>query len=166
MSGYFDTKIFRQGVARENRQMKQDGDTITLDVGFAEEPTWLYAEGGGAYVRTAEVNELKRWYVSFKVGRICRFFDRNGKPIERPRNADLDGKRWDCVLQYKVLNGDAAKLQPRGFWADAIQLKPADEITFAPMEANATPTTVNEPVASESEQPFPMAGENDKDLPF
>lgn len=156
LSGYFDVKVFRQGVARENRQFKNDGDTITFDVGFAEEPTWIYADGGSKYVREAMVNGLKRWYVSFKVGRICRFFDKDGHQITRPSNKDLDGKRWDCVIQYKVLNGDAAKLQPRGFWADAVQMKLADEITFAPMDATAKPTTVNEPIVESNEEDLPF----------
>ena len=44
-----------------------------------------------------------------------------------------------------MLNGDAAKLQPRGLWADAVQIKPADEITFAPMDGGtATPTTTDD----------------------
>ena len=82
---------------------------------------------------------------SVKVGRICRFFDKDGKHIDRPANADLDGKRWDCCIQYKVLNGDPTKLQPRGLWADAVQLKPADEITFAPMDGGTpAPTTTDD----------------------
>ena len=32
ISGYFDCRIFRQGVAKENRQMKPDGDTISFNV--------------------------------------------------------------------------------------------------------------------------------------
>ena len=151
LSGYFDCRVFRQGVAKENRPMKQDGDTVAFSVGFAEYPKEFAADGGEQFIREAEVNGLKRWYVSFKVGRICRFFGKDGSKIERPTNADLDGKRWDACLQYKVLNGDAAKLEPRGFWADAIQLKPADEITFAPMEGQAQGTT---DAPADDEPPF------------
>lgn len=145
ISGYFDCRIFRQGVAKENRQMKPEGDTIGFNVGFAEYPQEFAKNGAAGYIREAEVNGLKRWYVTFKVGRICRFFDKDGKHIDRPANADLDGKRWDCCIQYKVLNGDPTKLQPRGLWADAVQLKPADEITFAPMDGGtAAPTTTTD----------------------
>ena len=136
LSGYFDCRVFRQGVAKENRQMKPEGDTIGFNVSFSEYPQDLAKNGATEYIREADINGLKRWYITFKVGRICRFFDKDGKHIDRPANADLDGKRWDVCIQYKVLNGDAAKLQPRGLWADAVQLKPADEITFAPMDGS------------------------------
>jgi hypothetical protein len=145
LSGYFDCRIYRQGVAKENRQMKPEGDTIGFAVGFAEYPQEIAKNGAADYIRESVVNGLKRWYVTFKVGRICRFFDKDGKHIDRPLNADLDGKRWDACIQYKVLNGDAAKLQPRGLWADAVQIKPADEITFAPMDCGTTaPTTTTD----------------------
>lgn len=138
LSGYFDCRVFRNGVAKENRPMKQDGETIAFSVGFSEYPNELAADGGAEFIRETEVNGLKRWYVSFKIGRICAFFNPTGQRVERPTNETLDGKRWDAFLQYKVLHGDAAKLQPRGFWADAIQYRPADEISFAPMDG-ATP---------------------------
>lgn len=134
LSGYFNCRVYRNGVAKEARQMKQDGENITFDVGFAEYPKELTADGGTEFIKETEVNGLKRWYVSFKVGKICRFFDKEGKKMDRPSNLTLDSKRWDACLQYKVLHGDASKLQCRGFWADAIQLKPANEIAFAPMD--------------------------------
>ena len=146
LSGYFDCRVFRNGVAKEKRPMKQDGETIAFSVGFREYPNELAADGGAEFIRETEVNGLKRWYVSFKVGRICAFFDRNGQRGERPTNEMLDGKRWDAVLQYKVLHGDATKLQPRGFWVDAIQIRPADEIAFAPMDgATPQPSVTDEP---------------------
>lgn len=140
LGGYFDVKIYRNGVAREQRQMKNDGDTITFNVAFSEYPSELME--GKDYIREAVVNGLKRYYVSFKVGRICRFFDKDGKPMDRPKNADLDGKRWDCRIRYKVLHGDASKMQPRGFWADAVQIKPADDITFEPMDGQQNAASV------------------------
>ena len=152
LSGYFDCRVFRQGIAKENRPMKNEGDTITFSVGFAEYPTDIANAGGAAYIREAEVNGLKRWYVGWKVGRICAFFDKDGKKTERPLNADIDGKRFDVCIQYKVLNGDPAKLEPRGLWADAIQMKPADEITFAPMEGGTPTGTTETPI--EDELPF------------
>lgn len=169
LSGYFDCRIFRQGVAKENRQMKNDGDTVTFDVGFAEYPVQLEQGGGGAFIREAEVNGLKRWYVSFKVGRICRFFDKDGQKTERLSNADLDGKRWDACIQYKVLHGDPAKMQPRGFWADAIQLRPADEIAFAPMgggQGNGVAERIETtPEAPDPDKVLPRIDPNG-DLPF
>lgn len=158
LSGYFDCRVFRNGVAKESRPMKQDGETISFSVGFSEYPDAFKVDGGDEFIKETIVNDAKRWYVTFKVGKICAFFDRNGQRAERPTNEMLDGKRWDVCLQYKVLHGDAAKLQPRGFWADAIQLKPADEISFEPMEG-ATPekaVTTDEPApdVAGDEPPF------------
>lgn len=149
LEGYFDTKIFRQGVARENRVMKQDGETITFDIAFSEYPSEFARENGAEFIRETEVNGLKRWYVSLKVGRICRFFDRGGHVVERPKNAELDGKRWQIVAQYKVLHGDPSKMEARGFWADAIQLKPADEIVFAPMDGETPKSIVTDEYAQQ-----------------
>ena len=155
LSGYFDCRIFRQGVAKENRQMKPEGDTISFSVGFSEYPKEFAVDGGEQFIREAEVNGLKRWYVTFKVGRICAFFDKDGKKIDaRPTNAMLDGKRFDVCIQYKTLNGDPAKLQPRGFWADAIQMKPAEEITFAPMDDAQVQQAVTTEAPTDDEPPF------------
>jgi hypothetical protein len=148
VSGWFDCRIFRQGVAKENRPMKQDGDTINFTLSFAEYPQDFANFGGAEFIRRSEVNGLARYYVTIKIGRICAFFNKDGQKMkieERPTNAMLDGKRFDAIIQYKVLHGDPAKMEPRGFWADAIQIKPAEEIVFAPMNVTAQPTaTVND----------------------
>ena len=51
ISGYFDCRIYRQGVAKENRQMKPEGDTIGFSVGFAEYPQDIAKNGGAEYIR-------------------------------------------------------------------------------------------------------------------
>jgi len=43
-------------------------------------------------------------------------------------------------------------MQARGFWADAIQLKPADEITFAPMEGAQMQKGVTADAAPETDE--------------
>ena len=140
VSGWFDCRIFKNGVAKENRPMKQDGETISFVIAFSEYPQDFANFGGAEFIRTTEVNGVKRYYVTIKVGRICAFFDRNGAKCERPTNFMLDGKRFDAIIQYKTLHGDASKMEARGFWADAIQFKPADEIVFAPMDGAQQPT--------------------------
>ena len=105
VSGWFDCRIYRNGVAKEARPMKQDGDTVAFSMSFAEYPQEFADAGGAEYIKSKDANGLKRYYVSVKVGRICAFFDKSGKKIDRPKNVDIDGKRYDCIIQYKVLNG-------------------------------------------------------------
>ena len=138
VSGWFDCRIYRNGVAKEARPMKQDGDTIAFSLSFAEYPQEFAS--GAEFIKRKDVNGQARYYVTIKVGRICAFFDRNGAKCERPTNFMLDGKRFDAIIQYKTLHGDASKMEARGFWADAIQFKPADEIVFAPMDGAQQPT--------------------------
>ena len=149
VSGWFDCRIYRNGVAKEARPMKQDGDTVAFSMSFAEYPQEFADAGGAEYIKSKDANGLKRYYVSVKVGRICAFFDKSGKKIDRPKNVDIDGKRYDCIIQYKVLNGDPAKMEPRGLWADAMQMRPSEDITFAPMDDGQQPTAtiVEEPAA-------------------
>ena len=85
VSGYFDCRIFRQGVAKENRQMKPEGDTVSFNVGFAEYPQEFAKNGAAEYIREAEVNGLKRWYVTFKVEhRSYLPLLRQGRQAHRP----------------------------------------------------------------------------------
>ena len=156
VSGWFDCRIFRQGIAKENRPMKQDGDTIGFTMSFAEYPQEFANFGGAEFVRETMVNGLKRYYVTIKVGKICAFFDKDGRKMEqRPTNISLDGKRFDAIIQFKTLHGDASKMEPRGFWADAIQIRPAEDITFAPMDMNAQPTanTFDQPIEPLGDEP-------------
>ena len=139
VSGWFDCRIYRNGVAKEARPMKQDGDTIAFSLSFAEYPQEFAS--GAEFIKRKDVNGQGRYYVTIKVGRICAFFDKSGKKIDRPKNEEIDGKRFDAVIQYKVLKGDAAKMEPRGFWADAIQMRPSDDLAFAPMDDAQQPTS-------------------------
>lgn len=159
LSGYFDCRIFKNGVAKDQRPMKQDGDTITFGVTFAEYPQQFADNGGEEFIREYEVNGDKRWAVNVKIGRICQFFDRKGIKVARPSNAELDGKRWDAVMKVSVLHGDASKLQPRGFWADGIQIRPAHEMTFASMDDDDVPQ-VTEPKPVVMEKPTAQAEPN------
>ena len=139
VSGWFDCRIYRNGVAKEARPMKQDGDTIAFSLSFAEYPQEFAS--GAEFIKRKDVNGQARYYVTIKVGRICAFFDKSGKKIDRPKNEEIDGKRFDAIIQYKVFKGDADKMEPRGFWADAIQMRPSDDLAFAPMDDAQQPTS-------------------------
>lgn len=170
VSGWFDCRIYRNGVAKEARPMKQDGDTVAFSMSFAEYPKEFADAGGAEFIKSKDVNGLKRYYVSVKVGRICAFFDKSGKKIDRPKNVDIDGKRYDCIIQYKVLNGDPSKMEPRGLWADAMQMRPSEDITFAPMDdgQQQMATIVEEPAADVFGDvlEMPAAQAASDDLPF
>ena len=168
VSGWFDCRIYKNGVAKEARPMKPDGDTIAFSIGFSEYPKEFANFGGAEFIKETLVNNLKRWYVSIKVGKICAFFDAKGNKIDRPTNAELDNKRFDAIIQYKVLQGDKSKMEARGFWADAMQLRPSDELKFAPMEDAAKPTAsvVTDKPQGDIEQPSAMEAPAGDDLPF
>lgn len=172
VSGWFDCRIYRNGVAKEARPMKQDGDTVAFSLSFAEYPKEFANFGGADYIKRKDVNGQARYYVTIKVGRICAFFDKTGKKIDRPKNDEIDGKRFDAIIQYKVLNGDADKMEPRGFWADAIQMRPSDDLAFAPMEDTQQPTSTiiekpaDDVVNSDDTFKAPAAEAAADDLPF
>lgn len=152
VSGYFDCRVFKNGVEKSKRPMKAEGDRIEFTVAFSEYPKSFADAGGAEFIKTTEVNDLKRYYVTFKIGKFCMFFDKDGKKTDRPLNGDIDGKRYDAVIAYKVLHGDASKMEARGFWADAIQMKEAEEITFAPMDSVTTASSVTNDVCPDNEQ--------------
>ena len=137
LTGWFDVRVYNERIARENRQIKGENDNISFTATFAvgAPAAVAFATYGKPY---ADANGNPRLRVNFKIGRNCRWFDANANPVTKPSNIDLDGKQFECVIQYNEVAGDPTKpLSPRGYWVDAIQFREAQVNPFAAMPGAA-----------------------------
>jgi hypothetical protein len=138
LTGWFDVRVYNERIAKENRQIKGENDNIGFTVTFAagDPAAVAFSTYGKPY---ADANGNPRLRVNFKIGRLCRWFDENANPVEKPSNIDLDGKQFEVVMQYNELEGDPNKpLSPRGYWVDAIQFREVQQNPFSAM-AGAAP---------------------------
>lgn len=138
LTGWFDVRVYNERIARENRQIKGENDNIGFTASFAAgDPAAVeFSKYGKPY---ADANGNQRLRVNFKIGRNCRWFDENATPVAKPENIDLDGRRFEVLLQYSEVAGDPTRpLSPRGYWVNAIQFREAHINPFAAM-AGATP---------------------------
>ena len=83
-------------------------------------------------------NGNHRLRVNFKIGTRCTWFDELAQPIAKPLNSVLDGRMYECVIQYSTLDGDPTNPKsPRGYWANAIQLREVQRNPFTAMPGAA-----------------------------
>ena len=154
LTGWFDVRVYNERIARENRQIKGENDNISFTATFAvgDPAAVAFAAFGKPY---ADANGNPRLRVNFKIGRNCRWFDANANPVTKPSNIDLDGKQFECVIQYNEVAGDPTKpLSPRGYWVDAIQFREAQVNPFAAM-AGAAPVPPMPQQPQQYQQPQP-----------
>lgn len=146
ITGWFDVKIYNERVSRENWKLKGEGDqiafTATFEAGSAE--AQQFAAHGKPYT---DNNGNQRVRVNFKIGGRCRWYDGQAQPVQKPSNADLDGKRYEVSIQYNELAADPANpKKPRGYWVNAIQFREADTNPFTAMDGGATAAPVAAPI--------------------
>lgn len=165
ISGYFDVKVYRKGVAHEDRQTKGETDAITFATTYpaADVPADL-APYGKPY--TSQKDGTQRVRVTWKINHICTWWQmQNGKATQtaKPVNAELDGKRYLLTIDYKVLNGDPSKLEPCGLWANAILWEEAQTADpFGDLNA-ADPAAVPEPAAVPAPAAAPLTANTIED---
>lgn len=146
VKGYFDVREYNAKKVRAERTMKGNDTTITFDVLYAGEelPPEL-----AAYAKEYEKDGHVRYAVKFKVSSNTKWFGKTGgkvTKINRPDNADLDGKRFECCIDFRQLDGDASKMEARGYWVNGILIK-EDNDMFADL---------NEEVEVEIEDDFDL----------
>lgn len=149
LTGWFDVRVYNERIARENRQIKGDNDNIGFSATFAagDPAAVAFSTYGKPY---ADANGNQRLRVTFKIGARCRWFNENAQPVAKPSNIDLDGKQFECVIQYNELDGDPTNPKsPRGYWANAIQFREVVTNPFAAM-AGAAPVP---PMPQQQQQP-------------
>lgn len=175
LTGYFDVREYNAKKAVQERAIKSDDATITFGVAFA--PEQLPKELSD-YAKACESKKDGHKYmlIKFKIGSRCRWFARNEKGVvaetARPTNADLDGNRYECCIDYKQLNGDPNKQEAYGYWANAILIAEAQSNYFADLNAETVETAEQSAIAAGVATPTPTIAkmqddtENNDKLPF
>lgn len=149
LTGWFDVRVFNERIPRENWKIKGEDDNIAFTVTFSttEPQAVQFVNHGKPY---ADANGNPRLRVTFKIGTRCRWFNENAQPVAKPSNMDLDGKQFECVIQYNELDGDPTNPKsPRGYWVNAIQFREVVTNPFAAM-AGAAPVP---PIPQYQQQP-------------
>lgn len=158
LNGFFDVKVYRKGVAHEDRQTKAETETITFATTFAANDTPAELK---PYAKpyTSQKDGSQRDRVTFKVNQYCTWWQmQNGNATKTPKptNAELDGKRYTCTIEYNALQGDPKNLEPCGLWANDILWEAAQSANpFGDME---TERAAPEPIPAPASQP---AGKDD-----
>ena len=159
ITGWFDVKIYNERVSRENWKIKGEDDqiafTATFEAGSPE--AQQFAAHGKPYT---DGNGNQRVRVTFKIGSRCRWYDGPAQPVQKPSNAELDGKRYEVSIQYNELAADPANpKKPRGYWVNAIQFREADANPFTAMDGGAATAPVAAPIP-------PVFTDETPDLPY
>ena len=154
LTGWFDVKVYNERIARENWKLKGEDDNIAFTVTFAAGDTAAmpFAAHGKPYTDGSGNPRLR---VNFKIGTRCTWFDERAQPIAKPLNSALDGKQYECVIQYSTLDGDPTNPKsPRGYWANAIQLREVQRNPFTAMPGAApVPPMPQQPQQYQQPQP-------------
>ena len=119
LTGYFDTREFRSGVKYADRQMKSEDDTLGFSVRYSASEL---PEALAKYAKKVEKDGDTYFFVTFKIGKRCKWFDRNGAQTEKPANEELDGSQWNVHIDYKELNGNPQNHEACGYWANGVLL--------------------------------------------
>ena len=152
IAGYFDVKVYRNGVEPKDRQLKGESEQITFNATFSADrlPKEL-SKFAKEYVSSRDGST--RFGVKFKIGSKVRWFNSNGQAITKIHNAELDQKKWRALIDFVELNGDPTKHEASGYWVNAIMLEempenPFEGMCFQPLTSAGTPpptVTVDEP---------------------
>lgn len=137
LTGWFDVRVYNERVSRENWKLKGEDDNIAFTVTFAAgDPAAVHFAAHGKPYTDGSGNPRLR--VNFKIGTRCTWFDERAQPIAKPLNSALDGRMYECVIQYSTLEGDPTNPKsPRGYWANAIQLREVQRNPFTAMPGAA-----------------------------
>lgn len=158
VKGYFDVREFNAKKTRQERTIKSNDATITFDVLFDGEDL---PEQVAKHAKSYEKDGKTRFIVKIKVSKTCKWFEQisgHVTAVARPDNVDLDGKRFDCCVDFRELNGDPNKQEACGYWANGILFKEDESDMFADLNTEPAP---EQEVAETVEDK-----EEDNDLPW
>lgn len=155
VKGYFDVREYNAKKVRTERTMKADDATITFDVVFDGQNL---PEQVAKHAKSYGKDGNTRFIVKMKISKTAKWFEQvNGHVtgVARPTNADLDGKRFECCLDYRELNGDPNKQEACGYWVNGILFKEDDGDMFAdlndPQTEEQAASVIDEPLDVELE---------------
>lgn len=123
VKGYFDVREYNAKKVRTERTMKAGDATITFDVVFDGQNL---PEQVAKHAKAYEKDGNTRFIVKMKISKSTKWFERvNGcvASVARPKNAELDGKRFECCVDFRELNGDPNKQEACGYWVNGILFK-------------------------------------------
>lgn len=144
IKGYFDVREYNAKKPRAERTIKGNDTTITFDVLYAAEEL---PECVAKHARAYEKNGEQRYCVKFKVSSGTKFFEKkNGNvvAIDRPDNTELDGKRFECCIDFRELNGDPTKMEACGYWVNGLLIKEDTGTMFDDLNENEAADVVIE----------------------
>lgn len=147
--GYFDVREYNAKKVRTERTMKADDATITFDVVFNGQDL---PEQVAKHAKSYEKDGQTRFIVKMKISKTAKWFEQvNGHVtnVARPTNADLDGKRFECCVDFRELNGDPNKQEACGYWVNGILFKE----DAGDMFADLNDPQHEEPVAAVIDEP-------------
>lgn len=160
INGFFDVRRYAPNVEKKNQQIKADNETITFNTFMSEPP-----ECFKAYSKPATTKDGTQIYrVSFKISERCRWFGEDAQPMQRPANTELEQGRWTARIDYRQVDGDPAKMEARGYWANAIMAWPFERVN--PFAAFATAPSEQPEHEAAPEQAAGTAAEAEAKLPF
>lgn len=173
LSGFFDVREYNAKKSVQERQIKSADQTITFQVSFDPDrlPRQLAAHAKSIQRRDGNGSYM---LVKFKIGAKAKWFAKvDGKVTEiaRPANEDLDGKRFDVCVDYRELNGDPAKQEACGYWANGLLISEAASNMFADLNDEQETPEQHTPAQSwngvqPTQQQNIAENENDQQLPF
>jgi hypothetical protein len=123
VKGYFDVREYNAKKVRTERAIKSDDVTITFDVVFNGQDL---PDQVAKHAKSYEKDGVTRFIVKMKISKTAKWFEQiNGHVtnVARPTNAELDGKRFECCLDFRELNGDPNKQEACGYWVNGILFK-------------------------------------------
>lgn len=159
LEGYFDVRIFNAKLPREQWAIKGKNDIISFVARDVQLP-----EGNEFSKVITRPDGTTYNLVKFKIGKNCRWFDKNAKAIATPAPEELEGKRWLAHLYFSVLPKD--ENQPTkacGLWCDAIMVREVENNPFAEF-ADEIDTPAPAPAADKL--PNVRCAQDDSGLPF
>ena len=150
IKGYFDVKEYNEKKPREMWKLKGEDAQIAFTTIFSEDllPEYL-AEFAKEYTNK---DGDKCYRVTFKIGSKCAWFNPIGYAVDKPTNETLDGKLYECKIDFATLHAITEK-GANGYWANGVQFRECQKMMFAPMDGVTEKETETET-------------ETEKDLPF
>lgn len=163
LTGYFDTREFRSGVKYADRQMRGEDDTLGFAVRYSAEEL---PEALAKYAKKVEKDGDIYFFVTFKIGKRCKWFDSKGAQTDKPTNEELDGVQWTVHIDYKELNGNPQNHEACGYWANGVLLISSASDMFADIREQNPQQPQQEQPQQEKPQQQQVPNEEDVDLPF
>ena len=104
LTGFFDVRVYKKDLDRDKRPIKGQSDNITFTVA-SDTPIEGLKEYMVCKTKHTDSGDINRYYLQFKIGGNCRWFDGNGQPTEQPLYSNLDGKRYEVISLNPYLYG-------------------------------------------------------------